>query len=188
MYDIDWPLFQSELVEVFGKPTKNASWLKFIDLSTYRQYLTHVSGYWEETDDGRWGFTGHELLDIELPPVLETLVSRDLIHEMKTFDGCFNIRKMTSGRSWSVHSWGLALDFNAASNPYGGEVSFSDEYLACWADNGWECGALWSTPDGMHTQCCWTKDWTQRPSGVYTPKMKFLDSPDTEGVMSQDKE
>jgi hypothetical protein len=186
MNDIEFPIYQSELVDLFGKPNKNAPWLKFIDLSQYKDQLSHVKGYWERTDDGRWGFTGHELLDIMLPPVIETLIDRDKIRELRTFDGCFNIRKMTSGVSWSVHSWGLAVDFNASSNPYGGDVSFSDAYLACWADNGWECGALWNTPDGMHCQIPWTQRWDERPSGVYTPKMNFPTTTiDKEGIIDQ---
>lgn len=178
MDNIKWPIFQSELSDLFGAPSKRAKnnpWLKFIDLSQYREYLRHVTGYWERTDDGRWGFSGHELLQLELPPVIETLIARNLIGELKTFDGCWNVRKMTSGRSYSVHSWGLALDFNAASNSYGSDWSFSDEFIKGWADHGWESGTLWRTPDGMHFQLPWTKDWRKRESGIYTPKMNFSD-------------
>jgi|WetSurMetagenome_2_1015567.scaffolds.fasta_scaffold02911_21 hypothetical protein len=176
MDDIKFPIFQSELTELFGRPNKNASWLTFIDLTQYREYFRHVSGYWEKSDDGKWGFTGHELLQLEFPSVIETLIARNLIGELKTFDGCFNIRKMTSGRSYSVHSWGLALDFNAADNSYGSDWSFSDEYYKAWADHGWECGSLWNTPDGMHCQLPWTADWRKRSSGIYTPKMNFIEA------------
>ena len=178
MYNGEWPIFQSELIDLFGRPSKRArnnSWLTFIDLSQYRPYLSHVTGYWESHRDGRWGFSGHELLQDELPLVIETMIARNVIQELKTFDGCWNVRLMTSGRSFSVHSWGLALDFNAASNGYGDGWSFSDEYYKCWADHGWEVGSLWGTPDGMHVQLPWTRDWRRRESGIYTPKINFIE-------------
>jgi hypothetical protein len=87
------------------------------------------------------------------------ICDRGLADELHTYDGCFNIRRMKGGNSLSVHSWGLAVDFNAAENPYGGQVTFSDEFIRCFADAGFEAGALWRTPDGMHFQLCWTQDW-----------------------------
>ena len=32
------------------------------------------------------------------------------------FSGCYNFRAMRGGKSYSTHSWGIALDLNAASN------------------------------------------------------------------------
>lgn len=33
-------------------------------------------------------------------------------------DWCWNRRRVRGGRSWSMHSWGTAVDINAATNPY----------------------------------------------------------------------
>lgn len=173
MYNIEWPMFQSELTKLFGRPSKiarNNPWLKFIDLGNYASEIAHIRGL--NTSRG-YGFWGHELMQTELPLVFDTLIQRGLIGELTHFDGCWNVRPMSGGRALSVHSWGLALDFNAAQNPYGGRVSFSDEMIIAWASCGWESGAVWHTKDGMHFQIPWTKNWLDREVTPFTPKMEF---------------
>jgi len=32
------------------------------------------------------------------------------------FGGCLNVRKMRGGSSWSIHSWGAAIDFDPEKN------------------------------------------------------------------------
>lgn len=32
------------------------------------------------------------------------------------FGGCYNLRKMRGGSSWSMHSWGIACDLDPANN------------------------------------------------------------------------
>lgn len=34
------------------------------------------------------------------------------------YGGCFNIRKMTGGKEWSSHSWGVGVDINPEGNPF----------------------------------------------------------------------
>lgn len=150
-------ILQNQLVSLFGYPKEGASYLKVIDLREFAGQLSHVRDY----QGNKWSckIYGHKLLEPALKKAFQLLSGQGLINELETYDGCFNIRKMTSGRSYSVHSWGLAVDFNAATNPYGGDVSFSDDFLLCFAKAGFECGALWNTPDGMHFQIPWTKDW-----------------------------
>jgi len=88
-----------------------------------------------------------------LDGVLEELVQTGLIHELKTYDGCWNVRKKRGINAYSIHSWGLALDFNALLNPLGGPCHFSQAFLEVWRRHGWVCGADWSgRKDAMHFQ------------------------------------
>jgi hypothetical protein len=72
--------------------------------------------------------------------------------QLKTWDGCFNIRKKRGGSSSSLHSWGLAIDINAAWNGFGKVPTMSKELVACFTEAGFDWGGTWSKPDGMHFQ------------------------------------
>jgi hypothetical protein len=52
----------------------------------------------------------------------------------------------------SLHSWGLAVDFNAAWNGFGAVPTMSPELVACFTDAGFAWGGVWKKPDGMHHQ------------------------------------
>ena len=93
---------------------------------------------------------------IYLPQYLEkafqNIIDRGLKDQLKTWDGCFNIRKKVTSKSQSLHSWGLAIDVNAADNGYGKPVTMTKEFIQCFKDAGFDAGADWRTPDGMHFQ------------------------------------
>jgi hypothetical protein len=73
--------------------------------------------------------------------------------ELRTWDGCFNIRP-TRGAAGvpSLHSWGLAIDVNAAWNQLGKTPNMSKELAICFTGAGFDWGGNWSRPDGMHFQ------------------------------------
>jgi hypothetical protein len=97
-----------------------------------------------------------------LTAAFKALISTGCVTELKTWDGCFNIRKKRGLSSMSLHSWGLAIDVNSWSNPLGlnreqiiakGLTPFSEEFLNCFRSSGFDCGADWkSRPDFMHFQ------------------------------------
>lgn len=91
-------------------------------------------------------------LIMPLKTAFENIVERNLAEELKTWDGCFNIRKTTGGTSPSLHSWGVAVDINAAWNRFNKQPTMSKELVACFTDAGFEWGGDWSKPDGMHFQ------------------------------------
>ena len=71
-----------------------------------------------------------------------------------------------------MHSWGLALDFDASRNPFrpDGELvtTFSLAFVRCFCDAGFEWGGSWSAPkDTMHYQIAWIKD----RSGPYARRL-----------------
>lgn len=83
----------------------------------------------------------------------KNLISTGAVSELKTFDGCFNIRgKRSNPESYSLHSWGVAIDVNAATNGYGKKPTLSAKFVKCFTDAGFDWGGLWSVPDSMHFQ------------------------------------
>ena len=97
-----------------------------------------------------------------LSQAFKNLIDRGFVKELKTWDGCFNIRNKRGLQSMSLHSWGIAIDMNASDNALGktreelirlGRKPFSDGFLQCFRDAGFDCGADWSKrPDFMHVQ------------------------------------
>ncbi len=91
-----------------------------------------------------------------LDAALKNIINQGLAGELKTFDGCFNIR-MVRGRNdlFSAHSYGLAMDFNAALNPLGGESTWTPAFVKCFTDSGFDWGGNFSgRKDPMHVSFC----------------------------------
>lgn len=80
------------------------------------------------------------------------LIHRGHVGELKTWDGCFNIRLKRSGGTPSLHSWGIAIDVNSAWNRQGEEPTLSTEFVRCFTDAGFDWGGNWGKPDAMHFQ------------------------------------
>jgi hypothetical protein len=87
-----------------------------------------------------------------LTRALTALIQSGHVHELKTWDGCFNIRKKRGGSTMSLHSWGVAIDVNAAWNCFGCTPRLSPGFVKCFTDNGFDWGGTWRKPDGMHFQ------------------------------------
>jgi len=87
-----------------------------------------------------------------LAAAFNNLILRGFVSELKTWDGCFNIRKKRGLQSMSLHSWGLAIDVNAFENGLGKEPKLSPGFVKCFTDAGFEWGGNWKRKDGMHFQ------------------------------------
>jgi hypothetical protein len=97
-----------------------------------------------------------------LSKAFKALITTGHVKELKTWDGCFNIRKKRGLTTMSLHSWGIAVDVNSASNQLGksydqlikeGRTPLSEGFLKCFRDNGFDCGGDWvNRPDRMHFQ------------------------------------
>lgn len=85
-----------------------------------------------------------------LKQAFKNIIDRGLIKELKTWDGCFNIRKKTAGKSASLHSWGIACDLNASWNGYNKKPTLSKKFVQCFKDVGFDWGGDWKIKDGMH--------------------------------------
>ena len=87
-----------------------------------------------------------------LEAAFTNLIARNKVGELKTWDGCFNIRNKRKLNSPSLHSWGIAVDVNAAWNGLGKEPTLSPEFVKCFTDVGFDWGGVWGRKDGMHFQ------------------------------------
>lgn len=83
----------------------------------------------------------------------KNLIERGFVDELKSWDGCFNIRVKRGQTSASLHSWAIAFDVNAATNGLNKKPTLSAGFVKCFTDAGFEWGGFWKKPvDGMHFQ------------------------------------
>jgi hypothetical protein len=87
-----------------------------------------------------------------LSKALTALIATGHVKELKTWDGCFNIRKKRGLSSMSLHSWGIAIDVNAFENGLNATPKLSAGFVKCFTDNGFDWGGNWTRKDGMHFQ------------------------------------
>lgn len=78
---------------------------------------------------------------------------------LNRYFGSLNVRKMRGGTSWSMHSWGIAIDFDANRNQlrWGrDQAAFAkpayDAWWKCWEDEGWVSLGRERNYDYMHVQ------------------------------------
>lgn len=84
--------------------------------------------------------------------------SRKLIG-VDLFGGCLNVRKVRGGSSWSMHSWGIAIDFDPARNQlrWGKDqarLALPDcsAFWRIWEEEGWLSLGRARNYDWMHVQ------------------------------------
>ena len=87
-----------------------------------------------------------------LTQAFKNLIATGFVKELKTWDGCFNIRKKRGLTSMSLHSWAIAIDVNAAWNGLGKTPVLSAGFVKCFTDAGFDWGGTWTRKDGMHFQ------------------------------------
>jgi hypothetical protein len=73
--------------------------------------------------------------------------------------GCLNVRKMRGGSSWSMHSWGIAIDFDPDRNQlkWGRDRAVFaqpayDAWWRFWEEEGWVSLGRVKNYDWMHVQ------------------------------------
>ena len=87
-----------------------------------------------------------------LKKAFKNLIDTGAVKELKTWDGCFNIRKKRGLSTMSLHSWGLAIDVNAFENGLYQTPKLSPTFANCFTDAGFDWGGTWLRQDGMHFQ------------------------------------
>ena len=75
-------------------------------------------------------------------------------YAIRTADtGAYNCRRATGSPSWSKHAWGVAVDVNWQTNPFGSRLvtDMPDWFVRLWLDEGWGWGGNWrGKKDAMH--------------------------------------
>lgn len=93
----------------------------------------------------------------DLHAALADVEAQGLAHLIDVADtrrhgGCWGPRRIrgSSGGSISRHAWGLAVDLNPATNPWGAEPTIDQRLVEIFRANGFAWGGTWTRPDGMH--------------------------------------
>lgn len=104
--------------------------------------------------------TCHREIFPQLRKAMRELRRKGLAHTVtrSNYAGCFNPRFISSYdnsdvgpvRRLSRHSWGIALDINAGSNPFGQRPHQNRRFVRIMKKWGFTWGGKWALPDGMH--------------------------------------
>lgn len=109
-------------------------------------------------------FFCHEKVHDSLLRVLNRVLDHyglERIRELRLdlWGGCLNVRKMRGGTRWSMHSWGIALDYDPQRNQlkWGRDRSaFAkpeyDRWWQLWEEEGWVSLGRSRNFDWMHVQ------------------------------------
>lgn len=92
----------------------------------------------------------NKIMVAPLSQAFTNLIDRNFVKELKTFDGCFNVRKKRGLTTMSLHSWGIAIDVNAAWNGLNKTPQLSAGFVKCFTDAGFYWGGNFKRRDGMH--------------------------------------
>jgi hypothetical protein len=107
----------------------------------------------------------HRLAKEPLELAFTEIAERGLWRLIHSFDGLWVPRHMTWNphRPLSSHSWGIAFDLNAETNPYGGEVSAETRALnEVFNHYGFAWGGDWNgDKDAMHWELADVEAWKQ---------------------------
>ena len=133
---------------------ENGKWADELKWCTVLAIPAELSVSWMNTATG--GPTTHIYCNRDMAPALgralQNIISRGLIGQLKTFDGCFIIRCIRGESTISVHSYALAVDINASTNKLGTLGDMSDDLAKCFTDEGFIWGGTFGRVDKMHFQ------------------------------------
>ncbi|MBW3647851.1 MAG: M15 family metallopeptidase, partial [Actinobacteria bacterium] len=96
--------------------------------------------------------TCHKLMIPQLRGALQAVVDAGLGDQLKTFDGCYVPRFIESNpeNSISLHTWGIAIDMDAATNYRGIRGTMHPEIVNIFKRWGFRWGGDWAYTDPMH--------------------------------------
>jgi hypothetical protein len=174
--DLHPPNGRNEIQQMFGKPNNNDGTLNEAWESQNIRHVTPPTGwqlYYQDDDHGPVPVSSiriHRKLEESFRSVLTAVWNhaqvqlggtpsdsaiRQWLHERRLdqHSGGFNFRSIHGTSRLSLHSYGIAIDWDADHNPQGHSThSLPDWWYDIWRNNGWSDGRHFSNPDPMHVQ------------------------------------
>ena len=94
----------------------------------------------------------HREIIPHLTAALNQVKQAGLAHLINSTAGCWVPRQIRGnyGGAISRHSWGLAIDINSSTNPWGAVPQMDLRIVEIFRANGFIWGGTWPRPDGMH--------------------------------------
>ena len=96
--------------------------------------------------------TCHRLMLTQLRGALQDVVDAGLASSLTTYDGCYVPRfiERNPENSISLHTWGIAIDMDAATNYRGIAGTMNPEVVNIFKRWGFRWGGDWTHTDPMH--------------------------------------
>ncbi len=152
----NWPSQspESELIKHFGNVGENQT----------RITLPYPHKLAWKTSTAINSFYCHEKVHDSLKRVLNRVIDSYGPDELKRlrldlWGGCLNVRKMRGGSRYSMHSWGIAIDYDPARNKLawgrdraGFAAAEYDVWWKLWEEEGWVSLGRTRNFDWMHVQ------------------------------------
>lgn len=148
---------QADMVKNFGKPADESNLVRMT--SPYQLRLDWSLGQTVNS------FLIHRKVRDSAHAAMEAVLEHYGIEEIQKlgldqFGGCYNPRKMRGGNSWSMHAWGVAIDWDADRNPlrsnatnaYFSTNKKTHKFLDIWEAHGWTSLGRVRNFDWMHVQ------------------------------------
>lgn len=146
----------AQCLKKYGDPNLLSTQSKYFEVWEVPQDIRDAFSHVRFTAVGTVGFPKRIFVNKDFKKVLEqglrNVITRGYTQELKTWDGCFMIRKKAANSSMSLHSWAIAIDINAGTNGYNKKVTMSRGLANCFIDAGMHWGGDWVIKDGMHFQ------------------------------------
>lgn len=146
-----WPR-EKDVPSFFGPVGENQTMLKLpypMKLAWDRKkVITEISIHKKVADSALRALTRiHEYYGVNKPAGIDL------------FGGCLNVRKKRGGSSWSMHAWGIAIDFDPDNNQLSWPASKArlakpeyNFFWQAWYDEGWISLGRERNYDWMHVQ------------------------------------
>ena len=149
---IDLPMTPAEAIAKYGA-IQNGVWQDEARFCVLLKIPPIIGGSWINSISK--SFVEHIYCNRDFAPLLmtalENVQAMGFLGELITFDGCFEVRDVRGMPGCvSAHSYGLAIDINAAQNPLGQPSVMPAEFVRCFTIAGLTWGGNFKRIDGMH--------------------------------------